>query len=87
MHNDPRCELHYSMNWRLRAGITPAQFEMDALRLDVMRNRSLHRAAAPKGGMFQLSADAKRSFALLRKAAAALVISAIPRLRSKVLGP
>ncbi len=87
MHIDPRYELHHSMKWRLRAGITPAQFEMDALRLDVMRNRLLHRAAAPKGGMFELSANAKRSLELLRKAAAVLLISAIPRLRSKVLGP
>lgn len=39
MYYDHKHELHNAMKNHLRAGITPALFEMDALRLDEMRLR------------------------------------------------
>jgi len=39
MRHDPNSELHNEMRRRLRTGITPAQFEMDALRLVGMQLR------------------------------------------------
>ena len=49
MHYDHNHELHNAMKNHLRAGITPALFEMDALRLDEMRLRLSARTNIPKG--------------------------------------